>query len=353
MTSPLSYAAALSKGIPELPPKTTNTNGNKNRNTDKVPLFDIGINLGSSKYKNYHKTLLDNAAKQGVQGVISISNSKSEWELNLSLINQFRNHSVKIFCTIGVHPHDAKSVSLDKLNDFKDSIVNFIYDNSPGSSDVFASDNASNNASNNASDNGSNNKKVVAIGECGLDYNRMFSPKHVQIEVFKAHVEVAAYLNLPLYIHERDSGEDMIKLLTEAKNRYPNLRGVIHCFTGKKETMIAYLKLGFYIGITGWICDDRRNKDLIEAVSTYKKTSNNASEFLDRLMIETDGPWLTPPEFSKITYEGVINFSKNVNNRNESSSLPYIVERISQVTGYSADEIRKAVLKNTMELFHI
>lgn len=331
-TKPLSYAAALSKGLSTQKTTTTTTTSSSSsavnlpKKQDIIPIYDIGINLGSAKYRNYHKTLLENAFKASVRGVISISNSRSEWELNIKLCDQFKDNDVKIFCTIGVHPHDAKSVDVSNLQDFQDSIIDFICDHSPATSATSATSVTSVEPS--------KHKKVVAIGECGLDYNRMFSPKNVQIQVFKAHIEVAAYLDLPLYIHERDSGEDMIRLLTEAKQKHPNLRGVIHCFTGKKDTMMAYLKLGFYVGVTGWICDDRRNKDLLDAVKSLP---------LDRLMVETDGPWLTPPEF----------VDAHQTTRNESSSLPYIIERIAITMGYSTDTIKEASLKNTQLLFGI
>jgi len=276
-------------------------------------VVDIGINLGSAKYNNYHDKILDHAYMEYIDSLISISNSRAEWDVNLALIQKFKSNNVKLYCTVGIHPHSAKTVfSLEdspdvrkaKCSQFEKDLLQYH----------------------------ENNKGVVAVGECGLDYNRMFSPKEVQIAVFLVHVDVAAKTAKPLYIHERDSGEDMVKLLTDAKKKYPQLTGVVHCFTGKKETMQSYLDLGFHIGVTGWICDDRRNGDLVQAVKILP---------LDRLLIETDGPWLIPPQYAK----------KYKTNRNESDSLSHVIERISKETGVSIDQIRKASRSNTLALF--
>lgn len=281
------------------------------------PIIDIGINLGSPKYKGYHEDILNHAFLSDIMAIISISNSRGEWDKNLKLIEEFKikEHIVKIYCTIGIHPHNASTIiNLDdkpiekftKLAKLKEDLLKYH----------------------------KNTTDVVAVGECGLDFNRLYSPRETQIDVFMVHIDVAAETGKPLYLHERDSSTEMIKILTEAKAKYPHLRGVIHCFTGNRRTLRAYIDLGFYIGITGWICDNRRNQDLLDAVMVLP---------LNKLLIETDGPYLTPPQYVK----------RFDTKRNESDSLEYIIKRLSIEMEESVERIRSQTYKNTLKLFKI
>ena len=129
----------------------------------------------------------------------------------------------------------------------------------------------------------SENDKLVAVGECGLDYDRMFSTKENQIRCLEKHIVLAEKLNKPLFLHERSAADDFIKRF----KKHPDIckKSVVHCFTGEKETLDKYLSMGFSIGITGWICDDRRAKELRDAVHMIP---------LDRILVETDAPYLTP-----------------------------------------------------------
>ncbi len=262
-------------------------------------IIDIGVNLGSKQFANYHATYLDHTYQAYVESIISISNCRKEWDVNLGLIDNYKENPIKIYTTIGIHPHSAKEVKDIMYTEMLDYL---------------------------------SKPNVVAVGECGLDYNRLYSTAEVQKQVFLKQIEIAAKIKKPLYLHERDASEDMIEILTKAKATYPELKGVIHCFTGNKETINAYLKLGFYIGITGWICDNRRNGDLIEAIKCLP---------LDKLMIETDSPWLVPHEYME----------KYNTKRNESDSLSYVIDAISFHTKYSVEEIRKSSKENTIKLF--
>lgn len=127
--------------------------------------------------------------------------------------------------------------------------------------------------------------KVVAIGECGLDFNRMYSPQDVQELWFEEQLKLAIKLKKPLFLHERDAHESFLKILNKYKGQLPP--AVVHCFTGTKEEVEKYLELGFYIGFTGVICNKKRGKHLRDIISSKLIP-------LSRIMIETDAPFMTP-----------------------------------------------------------
>lgn len=269
-------------------------------------MVDIGVNLCGKQFDGYHSQLVDYAYQEGLYGIISISNSVRESFENVELVKKLRsdpNNKLKIWSTIGVHPHDAKSV---KESDW------------PELEKLFSND------------------FVVAVGECGLDYNRNFSPPIVQRAVFLKHLELSKKLNKPLYLHDRDATDDMVTILTKfmKDNNMNKLNGVVHCFTGNYDTMKKYLDMGLYIGITGWICDNRRNKDLIEAVKKLP---------LDRLLIETDAPWLIPPEFAK----------EWKTKRNEPSALNYVATSIASCLNITINDVFEHSMANTKALFKV
>lgn len=126
-------------------------------------------------------------------------------------------------------------------------------------------------------------EQVIAIGETGLDFNRNYSPHGVQQDVFEQHLELAATLQLPMFLHQRDAHGPFMELLKSYRDRLSG--GVVHCFTDTAEALQDYLNLDMYIGITGWICDERRGKSLQEMVRHIPD---------DRLLVETDAPYLLP-----------------------------------------------------------
>jgi TatD DNase family protein len=214
-------------------------------------LADIGVNLCCRQFRGKVKEILDNADKSGVKFVISISNSLKECSENVKKCKLFDNDGSNVCCTVGVHPHNAKNLHKGNFNVLERIIVN-------------------------------NRKHVVAIGECGLDYDRMFSSVKQQKMWFEEQIKLALRLNFPLYFHERAAHSDFCQIV----EKYDLAgKGVVHCFTGTKIALLKYLELGFYIGITGWICDDKRGKELQNIVKLIP---------LNRILIETDAPWLTP-----------------------------------------------------------
>ena len=171
---------------------------------------------------------------------------------------------------------------------------------------------------------------VVAVGECGLDYFRNFSPVEAQQAAFHAQLEIAAANRKPVFLHQRDAHDDFVAILRE--HRAAISGGVAHCFTAGPAEMRAYLEMGFYIGVTGWICDERRGQALQEAVKELP---------LDRVLLETDAPYLVPRDLPE----------KLPGRRNEPRVLPHVLQALAGYMQVDADELAAAATRNTETLF--
>jgi TatD DNase family protein len=159
-------------------------------------------------------------------------------------------HPTRLFATAGVHPHHASDLDNAGMEALQELLAQ------PG---------------------------VVAVGECGLDYYRNFSPREAQIRAFKAQLELAVRLRKPVFLHQRDAHGDFIAILREFRGGLS--AAVAHCFTGHANELDDYLEAGLSIGITGWICDERRGQHLLPLMQRIPA---------DRLMIESDAPYLLP-----------------------------------------------------------
>ena len=255
-------------------------------------LFDIGVNLTNNRFNDDLDEVIQRARDAGVAGLLVTGTSEEESRAALEICSSFPGYS---WCTAGVHPHDAAQVSAS----FIDTLRHL-----------------------------ASHSAVKAIGECGLDFNRNFSPADAQISVFKQHIALASELELPLFLHERDAWETQMDILSGASK----LNGVAHCFTGTTEQMQGYLSLGLYIGITGWLCDPKRGESLREAIVHLP---------LDKLLIETDAPYLTPKTLPvKIR-------------RNEPCYLPHIAETIAELKQVSVQTIAEASSANAERLFGV
>lgn len=159
-----------------------------------------------------------------------------------------------VYATAGVHPHDSKTwVDGETLEGIREA---------------------------------ASSPRVVAIGECGLDFNRMFSPKEQQLAAFAAQVQLAVDLGLPLFVHENEAHADLMAILSKvAPGKLPPL--VVHCFTGKREELVAYVEAGFYIGLTGFVCKEERGRDVRAMIPLIPR---------DKLLLETDGPFMHPAQ---------------------------------------------------------
>lgn len=251
-----------------------------------------------ASFNKNREEILEESKEVGVnQFIITGTNVKSSIEsVNYAKQEKFNNI---LFSTAGVHPHDAKTCDGNTLEELEKL---------------------------------AKEKCVVAIGECGLDFNRNYSPEDVQKEWFEKQIQLAEKLDMPLFLHERDAHEDMVKIL----EKYPEMakKACIHCFTGTKAEAEKYIELGCYIGVTGWICDERRGQSLQEAVTVIPP---------NRMMIETDAPFLIPRNLSK----------KPKSNKNKPKYLPHILKTIAEYKYMDYEELGNSVTKTTKEFFNI
>jgi len=258
-------------------------------------LIDIGINLTNNRFDKDCDEVLLRAKSNGINGLLVTGTNISESQKAIKLCQKYANY---LNCTAGVHPHDADNVQDDYI-DLIEKLAESPF--------------------------------VKAIGECGLDFNRNFSTPENQIKVFSNQIELAAKLKLPLFLHQRDAFDTWYQLLYPYIDKIPAM--VAHCFTGSIKELQQCLDAGMYIGITGWLCDERRGKELRDAVSFIP---------LERLMIETDAPYLTPKTIKP----------KPKSSRNEPGYLPYIVRAIAELTSYSEQQIIEQTEQNSRQVFN-
>ncbi|GAA6182936.1 TatD family hydrolase [Aliiglaciecola sp. NS0011-25] len=254
--------------------------------------FDIGINLPDKRL--VFPDAIEHALNNDVTGILLIGTDIQQSQEALSIAQQFPNNLVT---SAGIHPHYAKDAAPDFIEQLKNLATN---------------------------------QKVVAIGECGLDFNRNFSPAQTQLRVFEQQLELACELQLPVYLHERDAFAEQIALL---KAYSPKLSGaVVHCFTGSLAQMEAYLELGFYIGVTGWVCDPKRGESLREAVLKLPS---------QRMLLETDSPYLFPKTL------------KAKSRNNQPAHIPHIAEFIANLRNQELQDLKQNCWQNTMDLFAV
>lgn len=206
--------------------------------------FDTGVNLFSPQFAGQEQEIIQDAVTAGINRCLLISSDLAEAEKN----RHFCQTTPTCYTTAGVHPHQAALVA----SDWQARLANQFSD-----------------------------PQVVAIGECGLDFNRDFSPRAQQQQVFSAQLALAQQYQKPVYLHERDAFTTQVAMLAEQ----PPPAGIAHCFTGDQQQLKTYLDLGLYIGITGWLCDERRGQCLQQSLAYIP---------IDRLILETDAPYLTP-----------------------------------------------------------
>lgn len=261
-------------------------------------IIDIGVNLTNKRFDKDREEVIRRAQTANLSGLLITGTSVEESQKALALCQQYQQVFPKyLYCTAGVHPHDADNVSTDYIEQLTQL---------------------------------AKHSQVKAIGECGLDFNRNFSAPVQQQKVFSEQVALAAELQMPLFLHQRDAFEPWFAILKPYLGKIPAM--VSHCFTGTKAELEQCLAADMYIGITGWLCDERRGQDLRDIVSLIP---------LDRLLIETDAPYLTPRTIRP----------KPKSSRNEPSYLPFIVTEIANITGLDPKEIAWQTSYNAEKVF--
>jgi TatD DNase family protein len=264
-------------------------------------LIDIGANLGNKAFRGDLAEVLARSVEAGVETIVvtgtSVTASRGAWEI--AEATRAPGRSPRLFATAGIHPHHASTYGPDALVAVRELCAR---------------------------------PEVVAVGECGLDFDRNFSPRAEQLRCFEAQLELAAELALPVFLHERSAHADFSEILARHRSRL--VRAVVHCFTGTGESLARYLDLDLHIGITGWICDERRGTHLRELVRSIPK---------DRLMIETDAPYILPRDLRP----------KPKSNRNEPALLPYVLRAVATARGESAAEVARSTTETARAFFGI
>lgn len=256
-------------------------------------LVDIGANLTHDSFDEDREEVIERAAQAGIGRIVVTGASEQGSRDALMLARQKPG---TLYATAGVHPHHASDYD-DRAHDTLASLVR--------------------------------EPEVVAAGECGLDYFRNFSPADAQRQAFQRQLELASDCDLPVFLHQRDAHADFVDILRPMMAEIP--RAVAHCFTGDLNMLQDYLELGLYIGITGWICDERRGAHLKDIVADIPLT---------RLMLETDAPYLLPRTLEP----------KPGSRRNEPAFLTEVLRVVANAMGLPEIEVANATTRNS-ELF--
>ena len=274
-----------------------------------INFTDIAVNLTSSAFDDDRDEVVARAKSAGVNFLVIPGSSLDDSEKSISLAQNYEG----CFATAGVHPHNAKGwdgeASSQRLLKLAVPEAGILACN-----------------------------KVVAIGECGLDYNRDFSPRDAQRKCFEDQLSIAARIGKPVFMHEREAFDDFLPILKKYRTDLPG--AVVHCFTGGERELHAYLDLDCHIGITGWVCDERRGRHLLPLLARIPA---------NRLMLETDAPYLVPRTIPK-SIRGKTGRSSG---RNEPSFLPHIAEFVAGILGKSLDQLAMETSENATRFFGV
>jgi len=261
-----------------------------------MELIDIGCNLTHDSFDSDRAEVINRAADAGVTHMIVTGASAQGSELAIKLACAWPG---QLFATAGVHPHHAS-----EYDDETDKILRTLC----------------------------KHEKVVAAGETGLDYFRDFSPRDDQQRAFEAQLQIGADTGLPLFLHLRDAHEDFHTILKSRRDQLSNV--VVHCFTGTREEMRTYLDLDCHIGITGWICDERRGSHMKDFMNDIPG---------NRLMIETDAPYLKPRNLRP----------KVKSNRNEPQWLPWVLGTLATCRNEHPATLANLTTENAKRFFKL
>jgi len=259
-----------------------------------MQLIDIGANLTHESFRPDFDAVLARARANGVTRIVVTGASAGGSRAALALARQ---HPGELFATAGVHPHHAI-----EYDDAMDELLR----------ELVAT------------------PEVRAVGETGLDYHRDFSPRPAQLDAFERQLQIAADCGKPLFLHQRDAHTDFMAVMRRFEGRLGD--AVVHCFTGTRAELDDYLQAGWHIGITGWLCDERRGTHLRELVRHIPA---------ERLMIETDAPYLLPRNVRPMP----------AHRRNEPMYLRHIVEELARDRGEDVNATAAAVTETARRFF--
>lgn len=258
-------------------------------------LFDVGVNLTSSAFESDRVEIVQRARQAGVQQMLLIGSNLEDSQSAQQLTRQFE----QCYCSVGIHPHYASEFTAQSLEALR-ALAHL-----PG---------------------------VVAIGETGLDFNRNYSPPEAQMLAFEQQTTLAESLDMPLYLHQRDAHDALLEIIKPNRSKLNAI--LLHCFTGTQKELEDYLDMDCYIGITGWICDERRGTHLLPLLQLIPE---------NRLVLETDAPYLLPRTLSP----------KPKSRRNEPAYLYYVLEQVAKALGITCEELAARTTDNARRLFSL
>lgn len=259
-------------------------------------MIDIGINLTHDSFDADRDAVIARAIAAGVEQMLVTGASGISSRDSIELA---RTRPGRLFATAGVHPHHATELDAQLLTELRSLAYR---------------------------------SEVVAVGECGLDYYRDFSPRDVQRLAFERQLELAAAVGKPVFLHQRDAHADFLAILREHRRALTG--AVAHCFTGTREQLESYLDLGLAIGITGWICDERRGAHLLPLMSMIPPES---------LMLESDGPYLLPRDLEP----------RPTSRRNEPAYLPHIAAAVARARGEPLEQLAASTTRAARMFFSL
>ncbi len=262
--------------------------------TDIPDWADIGVNLTDKQFRDDQDEVLERARSAGVTWQLLTGTNVDESRLAMELASQHDD----LFSTAGLHPHSARFYSPALEKELRELLTQ---------------------------------KSVKAAGEMGLDFNRDFSPRPDQERAFEAQLALAVEYRLPVFLHERDAHERFLPILKAHRDHL--VGAVVHCFTGSRQALFDYLDLDCHIGITGWVCDERRGKPLAELVHNIPD---------NRLLLETDAPYLLPRDLPEPPPK---------KRRNEPSLLPWIGKRVATLREQDVASVAQLTSANARALF--
>jgi TatD DNase family protein len=263
-------------------------------------LVDIGANLADKAFRGDLDAVLARAAEAGVEAILVTGTSAAGSRRAREIAVERRSRPApRLFATAGIHPHQASSASREAYAELGELLAR---------------------------------REVVAVGECGLDYDRDFSPRDRQRACFEAQLEIAAAVGKPVFLHERAAYEDFARILERWRPKLAG--GVAHCFTGDRRALERYLALDLHVGITGWICDERRGTHLRELVRLIPE---------GRLLVETDAPYLYPRDLQ----------GRPGRARNEPALVAHVARTIAACRGEPPDRLATHTTAAARELFRL
>jgi TatD DNase family protein len=257
-----------------------------------MQLVDIGANLTHAAFSQDLPDTVRRAREAGVSQIIVTGTALDETRAAIRIAEQH-----DLYATAGVHPHHARDCGAQTIPALREL---------------------------------ARHPRVVAVGECGLDFNRNYSPHPDQEKWFIAQLELGLELGKPLFLHSRDAHPRFHEIL----KHHGVKDAVAHCFTGERDELHAYLELDLYIGITGWICDERRGRHLLDLVKEIPK---------ERLLLETDSPYLTPRDLKPQPQA----------RRNEPAFLPHIVRTVARALGRPVEKVAAETTRNALRFFRL